>query len=118
MIASERSGNLTEILDKGIVIDAWARVSVVGLELVGVEARVVIASIESYLAYSRAIAATPTAAPVRLADVRAPPKLIAPPVNYDALAAENEELRAQLAAPRRPARVPVKAQGKRRAAAA
>ncbi len=35
------------ILDKGIVIDAWAKVSLVGIELLSVEARVVIASVEN-----------------------------------------------------------------------
>ncbi|WP_295612968.1 gas vesicle protein GvpJ, partial [uncultured Lamprocystis sp.] len=34
------------ILDKGIVIDAWLKVSLVGIELLAVEARVVIASVE------------------------------------------------------------------------
>jgi gas vesicle structural protein len=40
---------LERILDKGIVIDAWMTVRVAGLELVTVEARVVVASIETYL---------------------------------------------------------------------
>jgi len=35
------------ILDKGIVIDAWAKVSLVGIELLSIEARVVIASVET-----------------------------------------------------------------------
>jgi gas vesicle structural protein len=35
------------ILDKGIVIDAWVKVSLVGIELLSVEARVVIASVET-----------------------------------------------------------------------
>ena len=42
-------------LDKGIVIDAWVRVSLVGIELVTVEARVVVASIATYLGYSDAL---------------------------------------------------------------
>jgi hypothetical protein len=33
------------ILDKGIVIDAWVKVSLVGIELLSIEARVVIASV-------------------------------------------------------------------------
>ena len=33
------------ILDKGIVIDAWVKVSLVGIELLSVEARIVIASV-------------------------------------------------------------------------
>ncbi|MEL6741337.1 MAG: gas vesicle protein GvpJ, partial [Planctomycetota bacterium] len=39
------------ILDKGIVIDAFAKVSLVGIELLSVEARVVVASVETYLKY-------------------------------------------------------------------
>lgn len=46
------------ILDKGIVIDAWAKVSLVGIELLAIEARVVIASIETYLKYAEAIGLT------------------------------------------------------------
>ena len=37
---------LDRVLDKGIVIDAWVRLSLVGIDLVTVEARVVVASIE------------------------------------------------------------------------
>src|SRR5438874_788977 len=43
---------LDRVLDKGIVIDAWVRVSVVGIDLVTVEARVVVASIETFMRYS------------------------------------------------------------------
>ncbi|MCF7668220.1 MAG: gas vesicle structural protein GvpA [Verrucomicrobia bacterium] len=50
------------ILDKGIVIDAWAKVSLVGIELLSVEARVVIASVETYLKYAEAVGLTATAA--------------------------------------------------------
>jgi len=51
-----------QILDKGIVIDAWAKVSLVGIELVSVEARVVVASVETYLKYAEAIGLTAAAA--------------------------------------------------------
>lgn len=47
---------LDRVLDKGIVIDAWVRVSLVGIELVTVEARVVVASIATYLGYSDVLA--------------------------------------------------------------
>ena len=47
---------LDRILDKGIVIDAWIRVSLVGIDLLTVEARVVIASIETYLNYADTLA--------------------------------------------------------------
>lgn len=49
---------LDRVLDKGIVIDAWVRVSLVGIDLVTVEARVVVASIDTYLKYSEAVALT------------------------------------------------------------
>jgi hypothetical protein len=50
------------ILDKGIVIDAWVKVSLVGIELLSIEARVVIASVETYLKYAEAIGLTSSAA--------------------------------------------------------
>jgi hypothetical protein len=49
---------LDRVLDKGIVIDAWVRVSLVGIDLVTVEARVVVASIDTYLKYSEAVCIT------------------------------------------------------------
>ena len=50
------------ILDKGIVIDVWAKVSLVGIELISIEARIVIASVETYLKYAEAIGLTASAA--------------------------------------------------------
>jgi gas vesicle structural protein len=43
---------LDRVLDKGIVIDAWVRISLVGIDLITVEARVVVASIDTYLKYA------------------------------------------------------------------
>jgi len=43
---------LDRVLDKGIVIDGWARMSVAGIDLVGLEVKVVVASIDTYLRYS------------------------------------------------------------------
>ncbi len=43
---------LDRVLDKGIVISGWGRMSVVGLELMGLEMRVVVASIETHLRYA------------------------------------------------------------------
>ena len=43
------------ILDKGIVIDAFVRVSLVGIELLTVDARVVIASVDTYLRYAEGV---------------------------------------------------------------
>ena len=47
------------VLDKGIVIDAWVRVSLVGIDLITIEARVVVASIQTYLQYAGAVATLP-----------------------------------------------------------
>lgn len=54
---------IDRILEKGIVIDAWARVSLVGIELLTIEARVVIASVETYLKYAEAIGLTVNTSP-------------------------------------------------------
>ena len=77
---------LDRVLDKGIVIDAWVRVSLVGIDLITVEARVVVASIDTYLKYSEAVAVAGAAAR----------PTIESPRPYDELAAENVALRAQL----------------------
>ena len=97
---------LDRVLDKGIVIDAWVRVSHVGIDLITVEARVVVASIDTYLKYSEAVGAASAAAR----------PTIETPRSYDEIAAENAALRAQLesstvvaprtTAPRTPARRP------------
>src|ERR1700748_1994998 len=42
------------ILDKGLVIDAYVRVSLVGIELVTIDARIVIASVDTYLRFAEA----------------------------------------------------------------
>ena len=42
------------ILDKGIVIDAYVRVSLVGIELLTIDARVVVASVDTYLRFAEA----------------------------------------------------------------
>ncbi len=43
---------LDRVLDKGIVIDAWVRISLVGIDLISEQARVVVASSETYLRYA------------------------------------------------------------------
>ena len=43
---------LDRVLDKGIVISGWGRMSIVGLELMGLEMRIVVASIETHLRYA------------------------------------------------------------------
>ena len=43
------------ILDKGLVIDLYVRVSVVGIELVVIDARIVVASVDTYLRFAEAV---------------------------------------------------------------
>jgi gas vesicle structural protein len=78
---------LDRVLDKGIVIDAWVRVSLVGIDLITVEARVVVASIETYLKYSEAVGSI---APVSKPAIEGK--------GYEELMAENAALKAQLKA--------------------
>src|SRR5687767_6240683 len=68
---------LDRVLDKGIVIDAWVRVSLVGIDLITVEARIVVASIDTYLKYSEAVGQVGSAS--RPAELPAPAVTAAPP---------------------------------------
>jgi gas vesicle structural protein len=78
---------LDRVLDKGIVIDAWVRVSLVGIDLITVEARVVVASIDTYIKYSEAVSqVTPVSRPAAVAAQEA------------AAVAESAALRAEAAA--------------------
>jgi len=43
------------ILDKGLVIDAYVRVAVIGIELITIDARIVIASVDTYLRFAEAV---------------------------------------------------------------
>jgi hypothetical protein len=79
---------LDRVLDKGIVIDAWVRVSLVGIDLVTVEARVVVASIDTYLKYSEAVGIT--------APVSRPRELGGGTDELERVQRENAELRRQL----------------------
>jgi hypothetical protein len=91
---------LDRVLDKGIVIDAWVRVSLVGIDLITVEARVVVASIDTYLKYSEAVGqVSPVSRPAEL------------PSHQD-LVGENAALRAELAAASRNARADLAAASK------
>jgi hypothetical protein len=86
---------LDRVLDKGIVIDAWVRVSLVGIDLITVEARIVVASIDTYLKYSEAVGqVAPASKPATIEGK-----------GYEELIAENSALRAQINASsaRRPA---------------
>jgi len=46
---------INTILDKGLVIDAYVRVSLVGIELLTIDARIVIASVDTYLRFAEAV---------------------------------------------------------------
>ena len=50
------------VLDKGIVVDAWVRASLVGIEILAVEARVVVAGVDTFLKYAEAVGLTAAAA--------------------------------------------------------
>jgi hypothetical protein len=84
---------LDRILDKGIVIDAWVRISLVGIDLITVEARVVVASIDTYLKYADAVGLT---------------GLVSRP-----LLTEAEEPEVELETTRRVTRVPVRRRARR-----
>jgi gas vesicle structural protein len=43
------------ILDKGLVIDAYVRISVIGIEVITIDARIVIASVDTYLRFAEAV---------------------------------------------------------------
>lgn len=59
---------LTVVLEKGLVVDVWVRVSIIGIEILTVEARVVVASVDTYLRYAEAIGLTALAAAPRHAE--------------------------------------------------
>jgi hypothetical protein len=46
---------IDRILEKGLVLDVWARVCLLGLEFLTIEARVVLASVETWLVYAEAV---------------------------------------------------------------
>jgi hypothetical protein len=81
---------LDRVLDKGIVIDAWVRVSLVGIDLITVEARVVVASIDTYLKYSEAVGQVGAIGSVSKPAIEGR--------GYEEVIAENASLRAQLKA--------------------
>ena len=62
MASSSLAEVIDRILDKGIVIDAWVRVSLVGIEILAIEARVVVAGVDTYLKYAEAVGLTAGAA--------------------------------------------------------
>jgi hypothetical protein len=52
---SGRADVIDTILDKGLVLDAYVRVSLVGIELLTIDARVVVASVDTYLRFAEAV---------------------------------------------------------------
>jgi hypothetical protein len=62
MASSSLAEVVDRILDKGVVVDAWVRVSLVGIEILAVEARVVVAGVDTYLKYAEAVGLTAAAA--------------------------------------------------------
>jgi gas vesicle structural protein len=80
---------LDRVLDKGIVIDAYVRVSLVGIDLVTVEARIVVAAIDTYLKYAEAVGTLPSVSR---------PQALAPADQgeLERVRAENRELRRRL----------------------
>jgi hypothetical protein len=75
-LAGPSSGNISDvvglILEKGLVIDAYVRVSLVGIEVLTIDARVVVAGVETYMRFAEA------AGRLNLEDTRKPglPELI------------------------------------------
>ncbi|MBO0797319.1 MAG: gas vesicle protein [Blastocatellia bacterium] len=59
---------IERILDRGLVIDAWVRVSLIGIDLLEIEVRVVVASLDTYFKYAERLGMlepeTPTPPPV------------------------------------------------------
>ena len=87
---------LDRILDKGIVIDAWVRISLVGIDLITVEARVVVASIDTYLKYADAVGLTGLVSRPQLTKGE-----------------DEDTVEVQAAAPRRAAKAPVRRRARR-----
>lgn len=95
---------LDRVLDKGIVIDAWVRVSLVGIDLITVEARVVVASIDTYLKYSEAVGQVSSGSRPQ-AEIAAHQNVLAENVALRAELAEARRVRAERPV-RKPARRP------------
>jgi gas vesicle structural protein len=53
---------LDRVLDKGIIVDAWMRVSLVGIDMITIESHVIVASFDTYLSYSEPLRRMPAVA--------------------------------------------------------
>jgi len=80
---------LDRVLDKGIVIDSYVRVSLVGIDLLTVDTRVVVSSVDTFVRYSETAGTT---GPSRIREL---PSASAT-AEVDRLTAENAELRRRL----------------------
>ena len=62
MASSSLVDVIDRILDKGLVVDAWIRVSLVGIEILAIEATAVVTGVDTYLKYAEAVGLTEAAA--------------------------------------------------------
>jgi len=62
MASSSLAEVVDRILDKGVVVDAWVRVSLVGIEILAIEARATVAGVDTFLKYAEAVGLTAAAA--------------------------------------------------------
>ena len=62
MASSSLAEVIDRILDKGVVVDAWVRVSLVGIEILAIEARAVVSGVDTFLKYAEAVGLTAAAA--------------------------------------------------------
>jgi hypothetical protein len=62
MASSSLAEIVDRILDKGLVVDAWVRVSLVGIEILALEARAVVSGVDTFLKYAEAVGLTAAAA--------------------------------------------------------
>lgn len=85
---------LDRVLDKGIVIDAWARVSLVGIDMITIESRVMVASFDTYLNYSEPLRRLPSVASPRGTSVEEPSSLPAPALEKEKPPPRGDAMRA------------------------
>ncbi len=61
MASSSLAEVVDRILDKGVVVDTWVRVSLVGIEILAIEGRVTVAGVDTFLKYAEAVGLTAAA---------------------------------------------------------
>src|SRR3954462_2042007 len=85
---------LDRVLDKGIVIDAWARVSLVGIDMITIESLVRGALFNTYLNYSDPLRRLPSVASPRGTSVEEPSSLPAPALEKEKPPPRGDAMRA------------------------